>query len=198
MKPPKHRTAASSTQDRWLEQYYFSRAGFSVAWVAAVLATGHTNATAAACLFLVYPLWDAGANVVDARQSGGLRNNLTQTFNAAVSAVTAAGIAVALGHSINAALVVFGAWASLSGLLQLATAVRRWKLVGAQWAMILSGLQSALAGAHFIQRGLGAAPQSITVIAPYAAFGAFYFLVSALWLVVSGRRTVKAAASPAR
>jgi uncharacterized membrane protein HdeD (DUF308 family) len=198
MKPQKIHTVASSTQDRWLKNYYVSRACFSIAWIAAVLAAGHTSATAAACLFLIYPLWDAGANAVDARQSGGLHNNPTQTLNAAVSVVTAAGIAVALGHSMNAALVVFGAWASLSGLLQLATGVRRWKLAGAQWAMILSGLQSALAGAHFVQRGLASAPQGMTVIVPYVAFGAFYFLVSALWLVVSGRRAGKTAASPAR
>jgi uncharacterized membrane protein HdeD (DUF308 family) len=193
MKPRHLHAVDSPKQARWLKTYYFSRAGFSIAWVAAVFAVGRYDATAAACLFLIYPLWDAGANLVDARQSGGLRNNLTQTLNAAVSLLTTVGVAVALEHSMNAALVVFGAWASLSGLLQLATAARRWNLIGAQWAMILSGLQSALAGAHFISRGLGAEPHGIAVITPYAAFGAFYFLVSALWLVVSGRRTRKAA-----
>lgn len=198
MQPSTIHTADPSTQDRWLKKYYFSRAAFSIAWVAAVFAVGRYNALAAACLFLIYPLWDAAANVVDARQSGGLRKNVTQTFNAAVSIVTAVGVAVAVGHSMNAALVVFGAWASLSGLLQLATAVRRWKLAGAQWAMILSGLQSALAGAHFIQRGLGAEPRDITVIGPYAAFGAFYFLVSALWLAGANRRARRAAAGLAR
>lgn len=181
-------TSPMIRQDHWLQKYYFSRAAFSIAWVAAASVIGKYNATAAACLFLIYPLWDAAANVMDARRSGGLRINPTQSVNAAVSIVTAVAVALALGHSMNAAVVAFGVWASLSGLLQLATGARRWKLAGAQWAMILSGLQSALAGAHFVQRGLGSEPYDITVIAPYAAFGAFYFLVSALWLVVSGRR----------
>jgi hypothetical protein len=52
--------------------------------------------------------------------------------------------------------------------------------------MVLSGAQSALAGAFFIKQSLGVAP-GIGGLAGYAAFGAFYFAVSALWLSV--RRT---------
>jgi len=85
---------------------------------------------------------------------------------------------------MNAVLGVFGAWAILAGLLQLATGVQRWKSFGAQWAMILSGAQSALAGGFFISRSLGNAVPGIADIAPYAAFGAFYFAASALWLLL--------------
>jgi len=77
----------------------------------------------------------------------------------------------------------------LSGLLQLITGVRRWKSHGAQSAMILSGAQSGLAGAHMLSKATGAAPVSIADIAPYAAFGAFYFLVSAVWLTISDARS---------
>ena len=87
-----------------------------------------------------------------------------------------------------AVLAVFGVWAILSGLLQLYTGVRRWRSYGAQWAMILSGAQSALAGGFMIGKSLGSMPPSILDIAPYAAFGAFYFLVSAIWLTVSAYR----------
>ena len=97
-------------------------------------------------------------------------------------------MAVALGEGMNAVLGVFGVWAGLAGILQLATAVRRWKSVGAQWAMILSGAQSALAGGFFLKQSFGAATPGITDIAPYAAFGAFYFLVSAVLLTISSRR----------
>lgn len=83
---------------------------------------------------------------------------------------------------MNTVLAVFGAWAILAGLLQLATGVRRWKSYGAQWAMILSGAQSALAGGLFIKQSLGTAVPGVTDVAPYAAVGAFYFLVSALLL----------------
>jgi len=50
--------------------------------------------------------------------------------------------------------------------------------------MVLSGAQSALAGGIFIKQALGAPVHGITDVAPYAGFGAFYFLVSALWLTV--------------
>ncbi len=77
---------------------------------------------------------------------------------------------------------------SVAGLSQLATGVRRWRSYGAQWAMILSGAQSALAGTHFAQLASGPETPDITAIAPYAAFGAFYFFVSAVWLLVATRR----------
>ena len=54
--------------------------------------------------------------------------------------------------------------------------------------MILSGAQSALAGGFMIGKSLGSMPPSILDIAPYAAFGAFYFLVSAIWLTISAYR----------
>ncbi|WP_307787685.1 DUF308 domain-containing protein [Mycolicibacterium sp. S2-37] len=185
----------SDTTDRWLRSYYGVRGAVSLVWVAAALTAGVHSMYVAALLLLIYPAWDAGANVVDARQNGGLRRNPTQTFNAAVSSVTTIAIAVALASSMNAVLGVFGVWAALSGLLQLVTAARRWKTVGAQWLMVLSGAQSALAGAMFLREA--AAPEAPTVadIAPYAAFGAFYFLVSALWLTVSARRR-RATATP--
>jgi hypothetical protein len=51
--------------------------------------------------------------------------------------------------------------------------------------MILSGAQSALAGVFFVKMAGGTEIIGIANVAPYAAFGAFYFLVSALWLSVS-------------
>jgi len=73
-------------------------------------------------------------------------------------------------------------------LLQLGTALYRWKSYGAQWAMILSGGQSALAGVLFIVQAQKPMPPSIGTIAGYAAVGAIYFLVSAVWLSVSASR----------
>ena len=69
-------------------------------------------------------------------------------------------------------------------LLQLATGVRRWRSVGAQWAMVLSGGQSAIVGGLFISRSLADRVPGITDIAPNAGVGAFYFGVSALWLIL--------------
>ena len=54
--------------------------------------------------------------------------------------------------------------------------------------MILSGAQSAIVGTVFIKQAGGPDVPDITAIAPYAGFGAFYFLVSALWLTIAARR----------
>lgn len=174
--------------DGWLKRYYFTRAAFSVVWVGAALSLAGSATAVVAALLLIYPAWDAVANVVDAQRNGGLRRNPTQTFNAAVSSVTTAAVAIALSTGMNDVLRVFGVWAALSGLLQLATAVRRWKGHGAQWPMILSGAQSTLAGIMFLVEANGSEVPDISAIAPYAAFGAFYFLVSAVWLTLAGAR----------
>ncbi|MDF1897908.1 DUF308 domain-containing protein, partial [Mycolicibacterium smegmatis] len=59
---------------------------------------------------------------------------------------------------------------------------------GAQWAMILSGAQSALVGVTFLKQANAPEVPGIADIAPYAAFGALYFLISAVWLLVAEAR----------
>lgn len=181
----------SSTQTGWLRSYYFARAAFSIAWIAvAILSSG--NAAIAALLLMIYPAWDAVANLVDARVNGGLKANPSQSLNVVVSTVTALAVIIALSYNNYAVLAVFGVWAIFSGLLQLYTGVRRWRIYGAQWVMILSGAQSALAGGHMISRAVGTDMPSILDIVPYAGFGAFYFLLSAIWLSVAAYRSARA------
>lgn len=178
---------ASIEQDNWLKKYYFTRAAFSLAWVALAVGIGRQSWAVAAALFVLYPVWDALANLVDGSRSGGLARNTTQAANVAVSLATAVAVAFSL-DSMNRVLGVFGAWAILSGLLQLGTALRRWKRHGAQWAMVLSGAQSALAGGFFIVQARMPETPSIANIAGYATVGAIYFLISALWLSVGAWR----------
>ena len=180
---PRDRAATS----HWLQSYYFIRAGVAVAWVVAAFTLGTSVAPVAAALLVAYPAWDAVANLVDAQRSGGLLANASQAFNVVVSAITAIAVAVALGQGMHAVLAMFGVWASLAGLFQLITGVRRWK-TGGQVAMILSGAQSALAGIFFVKMASALSVVSILDVAPYAAFGAFYFFVSAVWLTVSDAR----------
>ncbi|ESY66480.1 MULTISPECIES: DUF308 domain-containing protein [Mesorhizobium] len=177
-----------ASEEQWLKLYYFARTAFSAAWVAAAFTVGQHSLAVAAVLLVAYPAWDALANFVDASRSGGLGRNRTQAINVLASLATALAVVLALTMSMNWVLGVFGVWAILSGLLQLGTAVRRWKRFGAQWAMILSGGQSALAGSFFIIQARMPMPPSITNVAGYAAVGAFYFLVSAVWLSVSQSR----------
>jgi len=183
MTNPALQPADHAATARWLQSYYFTRAGVAVVWVAAAFTLGTRMPPVAAALLVAYPAWDALANLVDAQRSGGLKANGSQAFNVAVSAITAIAVAVALGQGMHAVLAVFGVWAALAGLFQLITGVRRWK-TGGQVTMILSGAQSMIVGALFIKQATGAAVPGIVDIAPYAALGAFYFLVAAVWLTV--------------
>jgi hypothetical protein len=185
--PSRH--PATTHDERWLRRYYAVRAAFSIIWTAAAFSVGQHAAAVAAVLLVAYPAWDAAANYIDAARSGGLARNRTQTVNLVVSSVTTVAVVVALRMGMGWVLGVFGAWAVLSGLLQLATAVRRWKSYGAQWAMILSGGQSAVAGAFFMLQARAVTPSAIDTAAGYAAMGAFYFLISAVWLTVKRRRS---------
>ena len=179
---------AHDADDNWLQRYSYTRAGFSFLWVAAALTMGRENQAVSGALLIGYPAWDAGANLVDALRNGGLTANTSQAFNVAASTVMTVAVAVALTISMNWVLAAFGLWAVLSGLLQLSTAVRRWKTSGGQWAMILSGGQSALAGMFFLFEARMPEVPSIANVAGYAAFGAIYFLVTAVWLTVGGMR----------
>jgi len=175
----------AQSSNAWLKNYYYLRFAVSAAWVTLAFTIAKNSPPLAASMLVAYPAWDALANYADAMRTGGLRRNKSQLLNFAVSIMTAIAIAIALGHSMNAVLAVYGVWAMLSGVFQLLTAVRRWKTNDAQWAMILSGAQSALAGLFFVKMAGGTEAIGVANVAPYAAFGAFYFLVSAIWLSVS-------------
>jgi uncharacterized membrane protein HdeD (DUF308 family) len=181
-------TQDNAANESWLKQYYFIRAAVSIVWVFMAFKSVGSESFAG-FLLIAYPLWDALANLIDGIRSGGFGRNRTQLFNFVVSLSVAAAICIAL-PDMNHVLGVFGVWAILSGLLQLGTALRRRKMLGAQWAMILSGAQSALAGAVFIFQAQTPTVPSIATVAGYAGFGAFYFLVSAIILSFrAARRT---------
>lgn len=182
----------ASDREQWLKRYYFARSAFSIIWVAVALTAGRQSFSVAAVLLTVYPAWDAIANYVDAARNGGLANNRSQAINVVVSWLMTIAVIVALTMSMNWVLGAFGLWAIFSGILQLAAAIRRWKTNGGQWAMILSGGQSAVAGAFFIAQAQMPEASSIANIAGYAGLGAFYFLVSAVWLTVGEMRLKRA------
>jgi hypothetical protein len=186
-----HSNVDRDSASHWLKSYYFTRAGLAIAWVAGAFTIGKAMPPIAAALLVAYPAWDAAANFIDAQRNGGLIGNPSQSLNVVTSVIAAIAVALTLGTSMNAVLGVFGVWAVLAGLFQLITGVRRWRMYGAQWAMMLAGAQSAIVGAVFIKQANTPAVPSITDIAPYAAFGAFYFLVSAIWLTISEARAKK-------
>ncbi|APQ11917.1 hypothetical protein BJP27_10525 [Pseudomonas oryzihabitans] len=181
-------TTLDGGQARWLQKYYLVRAIVSLVWILLALSLGRENVLVGALLLVLYPAWDALANFVDGIKSGGLQNNAAQRTNGFVSLGVALAIGLALAFGTRAAIGVFGLWAMAAGLFQLAAAVQRWKTSGGQWAMVLSGAQSALAGGFFVKQATDGVALDASVVAPYAAFGAFYFIVSAVWLAVKHSR----------
>ena len=81
----------------WLKRYYFTRFVFSAVWVLLAFSVAMSNQPLAGIMLVSYPAWDAIANFVDARRSGGLGSNKSQMLNFIFSILTA--IAVAVGFS---------------------------------------------------------------------------------------------------
>ncbi len=157
------------------------RALFALVWAAAlVIAVGDKVPTTdsdvpigAALLLASYPLIDViasivGSTFVDAR---ALR------INAAISglAVIALGVA-AFGSDAGATLAAFGAWAVVSGGIQLAIAIHRRRAEGRQLPMIVSGGLSTIAGISFLAAS-GNGKAHLAVLAGYMAVGALLFLL---------------------
>ncbi len=132
-------TDMATPNNVWLKQYYTARALFSVLWVALAFTIGKASPPVGIGLIIAYPAWDSLANYIDALRNGGLRANPPQFLNMVVSAVVTLAVTAASTRGFHAIIAVVGIWAALSGLLQLSTAVRRWRSAGAQWPMILSG-----------------------------------------------------------
>ena len=160
-----------------LRRLYFTRFGFALIWALLLVATASELGPLSVTLLVLYPLFDVAAAVFDARSS---RPAPALYANMAVSALAAAGLAVAASSGIPAVLRVWGAWAIAAGLVQLAVGISRRGLVG-QWPMIVSGAMSALAGTFFILQA-GGDGASLSSLAGYALAGGIFFLISALRL----------------
>ena len=185
MTPTNQSIASVSNQDvdtaHLLRKLYFARAGFSILWVILVSVFAKTNAPVATLLFIIYPAWVGIATYFDIKATPLQLNKSPQYLNAVISIITTIAVIIALQKGIPQALIVFGAWAILTGLIQLILGLRRRKELGGQWWMIISGAQSMVAGGAFI--AMAHQPnQGITTLAGYAAFGAFYFLLAAFRL----------------
>ena len=187
-------TTTPSTTLSGLRSLYLIRVAFSLVWVALVTATSATLVStdeptvAAAVLLVVYPLWDAIATLVERRMAGATGSaDRVGTINMALGLAATAGMIIAVFSTVGKALLVFGIWALLSGAIQLVVAIRRRRIVGAQWPMVISGGLSVLAGASFAAMS-SSATSTLSTLAGYSAFGAFWFLVSAITLSIRSRR----------
>lgn len=160
------------------------RALFALVWAAALViavggkmpSTGADVPTGAALLLATYPLIDVlasllGSTLADAR---------VLRINAAISAAAVVAVAIAaFGSDAGSTLAAFGAWATVSGLVQLGVAVHRRRAGSRQLPMILSGGLSTLAGIMFVAAS-GNDTAHFATLAGYMALGAVLFLVWAL------------------
>ena len=159
------------------------RAVVALLWAATVaLAVGNDAgpdlSVGVAALVAAYPAIDVVASLAEAARDGG-RARLLQV-NAAVSTLAVVALAgAAFGSDVGAVLAVFGAWAFVSGAIQLAGAILRRRAGSREAPMLVSGALSALAGLSFIASSGGDDP-SLTPLAGYAALGAVLFLLWAL------------------
>jgi uncharacterized membrane protein HdeD (DUF308 family) len=165
-----------------LRRLYFVRFVFAAAWAGTFAAIGSNIDAGSVALLILYPAFDVAAAVFDARST----RDRALYVNIVISAAAAIGLAVAAADNIPAVLRVWGAWAVVAGLVQLFVALRRRRELGGQWAMILSGSISALAGAAFLAQASKAT--SMKMSAGYAALGGIFFLISAVRLLRQGNQ----------
>ena len=164
-----------------LRNLYFTRTAVQLLWACIVIATAASDPALAAGLLILYPLWDVACTVYDLRSSTQSGSPTAQYLNLALGSLATIGIALTAFKSPQQAVVIFGAWAFAAGLAQLAVGISRRKQLGGQWAMILSGLQSAAAGVVFILGGLHDKTH-IKDLGGYAIFGGVYFLIAGFLL----------------
>jgi uncharacterized membrane protein HdeD (DUF308 family) len=164
-----------------LRSLYFARTVFSVIWAILISVFVKTNSGIAGILFIIYPAWDVIATYLDIKANPPHVSKTPQYVNAVIGILTTIGVALALQKGVPAALMVFGIWAIITGLIQLVLGLRRRKELGGQWPMIISGGQSMLAGSVFFAMA-NSPTMGISSLAGYSVFGAFYFLLAAIRL----------------
>ncbi len=170
-----------------LRNLYVVRFGFALVWAVLLFLTGPASGPVSVALLVIYPLFDVAAAIVDLRSSKTARPAAALYVNLALSLLTAAGLAVTATSGVPAVLRVWGAWAITAGIVQLIVAVSRRRL-GGQWAMILSGAISAVAGTGFVLQA-STPTASLTSLAGYATVGGVFFLISALRLHRTAKST---------
>ena len=164
-----------------LRRLYLARFAFAVVWAGLLFTTADTTGPGLTSLLVVYPLFDAAAVTWQLRaRTGSTAPETAARVNIVVSVAVAIALGVASTVSLDAALVVWGAWAVGAGVPQLVTAIRN-RTTGGQVAQMLSGGISVVAGASFLAQGLRGT-DSLAGVGGYAVVGGVFFLISALRL----------------
>jgi uncharacterized membrane protein HdeD (DUF308 family) len=164
-------------------QIAIARAVLALVWAAGLViavgdrvpSTSSDVPVAAAALLASYPAIDVVASIAAAL--GTDASGRLVRINAAISAVAVAAIgAAAFAADAGATLAAFGAWAAVSGAIQLAVAVRRRRTTGRQLPMIVSGGLSTIVGIGFLAAS-GKDDAQLASVGGYMAFGALLYLL---------------------
>ncbi|WP_213804574.1 hypothetical protein [Granulicella sp. dw_53] len=177
---------STRSSEHFLRNLYFTRTVVQIAWAGTVLATAPASPRLGVLLVLLYPVWDVVCTVRDLRLNPQPASRGLQLANAFLGSAAAIAVGVFGAMQLRYAVAAFGLWALLAGLLQLGVGLARRRSLKGQWAMILSGAQSALAGAVFLVNGLQE-KMHIKDLGGYAIFGGVYFLIAGLLLNRKGQ-----------
>jgi uncharacterized membrane protein HdeD (DUF308 family) len=152
-------------------------AGLVIAVGDQVPSTSSDVPVAAAALLASYPAIDVVASIAAALGTDAAGRLVR--INAAISALAVAAIgATAFGADAGATLAAFGAWAAVSGAIQLAVAPHRRRTEGRQLPMIVSGGLSTIAGIGFLATS-GMDDANLASVGGYMALGALLYLLFA-------------------
>ncbi|HEY0246740.1 MAG TPA: DUF308 domain-containing protein [Gryllotalpicola sp.] len=184
-------SGALAPMTAFLRRLYFIRFAFAIVWAVVLIASGGTAGPLLTVLLVIYPLVDAASVLWQIRSEGAASQpRVTEWINVVVSVIVAIALGVTSTVSVAAALGVWGAWAVVSGITQLITAVLR-RRAGGQWPQILSGAISVLAGGSFLLSAIHGAT-SMSTVGGYAILGGVFFVISAIRLSILLRRAARA------
>ena len=159
------------------------RAVLALVWAAALViavgdevpSTSSDVPIAAAALLASYPAIDVVASIAGALGTDASARVLR--INAAISALAVAAIgAAAFGSDAGATLAAFGAWAAVSGAIQLGVAAHLPRTEGRQLPMTVSGGLSTIAGLGFVASS-GMDDAHLATLGGYMALGALLYLL---------------------
>ena len=103
---------------------FFIRGILAIAWAVVFVAASDSLTTGVQVLLVLYPVIDVVGSWIDARGQQGSTRQLLE-INVGLSAVAAVALGIAANGDKGDVLAVFGVWALVTGVLQLAVTIRR-------------------------------------------------------------------------
>jgi hypothetical protein len=167
-----------------LPSLYGVRAAVTLTWIGALVVQRPAETQSPldfkfVVLIALYPAIDVLACLIDLRIDNSTTSQIAHWAEVAGGAVAAV-LMVTGGRGSHRLVATIGAWAVVTGGIQLGVALRRVRFVRGQWFMAISGAGSLAAGTSFIGWH-GSARDVFGLMTQYAGGGILWFLVAAMW-----------------